>query len=228
MTLADLLSSWAIGRGAGEGARLGADRPKAFVGLGDRVLLAHSVQLLDDHPALDGIVLGGARGLGGAGLAAGDDLVAGKVAASVAGGATRAQSVAAGLEAVPDDADLILVHDAARPFVSAELVSRVLEALAQAECAVPGVPLTDTHQRSSCGDGGGDARSLQLGGGADAAGLFALPCCAAPMRRAAAVLAQPPTVPRLVEAAGAAWRWSRATANIKSHPRGPGGGSARC
>jgi 2-C-methyl-D-erythritol 4-phosphate cytidylyltransferase len=149
--LADLLSSWAIVVGAGEGARLGADRPKAFVGLGDRVLLAHSVQLLDDHPALDGIVLVVPEGWEEPASLLADDLVAGKVAASVAGGATRAQSVAAGLEAVPDDADLILVHDAARPFVSAELVSRVLEALAQADGAVPGVPLTDTIKRHHAG-----------------------------------------------------------------------------
>jgi hypothetical protein len=55
--LADLLTSWAIVVGAGEGSRLGGDRPKAFVGVGDEVMLAHSVRMLDDHPALDGIVL---------------------------------------------------------------------------------------------------------------------------------------------------------------------------
>jgi 2-C-methyl-D-erythritol 4-phosphate cytidylyltransferase len=149
--LADLLSSWAIVVGAGEGARLGSDRPKAFVGLGDRVLLAHSLQLLDDHPALDGIVLVVPEGWEEPASLLADDLVAGKVAAAVTGGATRAQSVAAGLAAVPDDADLILVHDAARPFVSAELVSRVLEALGQADGAVPGLPLTDTVKRHQAG-----------------------------------------------------------------------------
>jgi 2-C-methyl-D-erythritol 4-phosphate cytidylyltransferase len=69
----------------------------------------------------------------------------------VTGGSTRAASVAAGLAAVPDDADLILVHDAARPFATPELVSRVLEALGQADGAVPGVPLTDTVKRVSAG-----------------------------------------------------------------------------
>jgi 2-C-methyl-D-erythritol 4-phosphate cytidylyltransferase len=80
-----------------------------------------------------------------------DELVAGKVAAAVAGGSSRAASVAAGLAAVPDDADLILVHDAARPFAKPELVSRVLEALGQADGAVPGVPLTDTVKRVHAG-----------------------------------------------------------------------------
>jgi len=50
--LADLLSSWAIVVGAGEGARSAADRPKHSSAWATGWLLAHSVQLLDDHPAL--------------------------------------------------------------------------------------------------------------------------------------------------------------------------------
>jgi 2-C-methyl-D-erythritol 4-phosphate cytidylyltransferase len=142
--MADLLTAWAIVVGAGDGARLGADRPKAFVALGDRVLLAHSVELLEEHPAIDGIVLVVPAGWEEPASLLADDLAAGKVAASVAGGATRAESVAAGLGEVPDDADLILVHDAARPFASPELVSAVLAALGDADGAVPGVPVTDT------------------------------------------------------------------------------------
>jgi 2-C-methyl-D-erythritol 4-phosphate cytidylyltransferase len=142
--MAELLTAWAIVVAAGDGTRLGADRPKAFVALGDRVLLAHSVSLLDDHDAIDGIVLVVPEGWEEPASLLADDLVAGKVAAAVAGGATRAESVAAGLAEVPDDADLILVHDAARPFASAELVSAVLEALGEADGAVPGVPVTDT------------------------------------------------------------------------------------
>jgi 2-C-methyl-D-erythritol 4-phosphate cytidylyltransferase len=149
--LADLLTSWAIVVGAGEGTRLGGDRPKAFVGLGDRVLLARSIELFEDHPALDGIVLVVPEGWEEPAALLADDLAAGKVAASVAGGATRAESVAAGLEAVPDGADLILVHDAARPFASAGLVTSLLEALGQADGAVPGLPVTDTVKRVSGG-----------------------------------------------------------------------------
>jgi 2-C-methyl-D-erythritol 4-phosphate cytidylyltransferase len=145
--VADLLTAWAVVVGAGDGARLGADRPKAFVGLGDRVLLAHSVALLEEHPAIDGIVLVVPEGWEEPASLLADDLAAGKVAAAVAGGATRAESVAAGLAEVPDDADLILVHDAARPFASAELVTAVLGALGDADGAVPGVPVTDTIKR---------------------------------------------------------------------------------
>jgi 2-C-methyl-D-erythritol 4-phosphate cytidylyltransferase len=145
--LADLLRTWAIVVAAGDGARLGADRPKAFVKLGGRVLLSHSVELLDDHPAIDGVVLVVPEGWEEPATLLADDLVAGKVAAAVAGGATRSASVACGLAAVPDEADLILVHDAARPFATPGLVTAVLEALSGAEGAVPGVPVTDTVKR---------------------------------------------------------------------------------
>ena len=114
-------------------------------------MLAHSLKMLDDHPAVDGIVLVVPEGWEEPATLLADDLVAGKVAAAVTGGSTRAGSVAAGLAAVPDDADLIVVHDAARPFATPELVSRVLEALGHASGAVPGVPLTDTVKRVSAG-----------------------------------------------------------------------------
>ena len=175
--MADLLTSWAIVVGAGDGLRLGEDRPKAFVGLGEQVMLAHSVRMLDDHPALDGIVLVVPEGWEEPATLLADDLVAGKVAAAVTGGSTRAASVAAGLAAVPDDADLILVHDAARPFATPELVSRVLEALGQADGAVPGVPLTDTVKRVSAGLVVETPDRSAAGGGADAPGV--------PRRRAA-------------------------------------------
>ena len=63
----------------------------------------------------------------------------------VAGGATRSESVRAGLDAVPDDATIVCVHDAARPFASAQLFATVIEAVAGgADAAIPGVPVTDT------------------------------------------------------------------------------------
>jgi 2-C-methyl-D-erythritol 4-phosphate cytidylyltransferase len=149
--VSDLLTTWAIVVAGGDGARLGADRPKAFVGLGDRVLLAWSVEMLDEHPAVDGIVLVVPAGWEEPATLLADDRAAGKVAAAVAGGPSRSQSVAAGLAEVPDDADLIVVHDAARPFATAELVTRVLSGLADAEGAVPGVAVTDTIKRVAGG-----------------------------------------------------------------------------
>jgi 2-C-methyl-D-erythritol 4-phosphate cytidylyltransferase len=63
----------------------------------------------------------------------------------VAGGRTRSESVRNGLAAVPADATIICVHDAARPFASAELYAEVINAVAQgAACAVPGIEVIDT------------------------------------------------------------------------------------
>ncbi|MGZ4793365.1 MAG: IspD/TarI family cytidylyltransferase, partial [Ilumatobacteraceae bacterium] len=63
----------------------------------------------------------------------------------VPGGATRSESVRAGLAAVPPEATIVCVHDAARPFASAQLFEAVIRAVADgADGAVPGVPVTDT------------------------------------------------------------------------------------
>ncbi len=107
--------TWAIVVAGGDGARLGADRPKAFVRLGGRPLLAHSIDLFEDHPAVDRIVLVVPAEWEEPATLLADDLAAGKVAAAVPGGETRALSVAAGLAEVAAAAEAILVHDAARP-----------------------------------------------------------------------------------------------------------------
>jgi len=140
-------STWAIVVAAGEGSRLGAERPKAFVGLGGRPLVAHSIDLMEDHPAVDRIVLVVPSEWEQPATLLADELAAGKVAAAVCGGETRALSVAAGLDAVATDAGAILVHDAARPFASPGLIDRLLGALDDHDGAVPAMPLTDTVKR---------------------------------------------------------------------------------
>jgi len=79
-----------------------------------------------------------------------------KVIAVVPGGATRAASVRNGLDALPADTEIVLVHDAARPLVTPEVIARVLDAAAQVGAAVPGLPLSDTVKRV---DGGGIVRA---------------------------------------------------------------------
>ncbi|MDZ7676523.1 MAG: 2-C-methyl-D-erythritol 4-phosphate cytidylyltransferase [Acidimicrobiales bacterium] len=74
------------------------------------------------------------------------------VDAVVAGGATRAESVRAGLAAVPDAVQIVLVHDAARPAASSALFARVVAAVADgADAVVPGVAVTDTLRRRTGG-----------------------------------------------------------------------------
>jgi 2-C-methyl-D-erythritol 4-phosphate cytidylyltransferase len=145
------VETWAIVVAAGEGTRLGSDLPKAFVGLNGRPLLAYAVELFDDHPAVDRIVLVVPAEWEEPATLLADELVAGKVADAVPGGATRAHSVAAGLGRVPQEAGVVVVHDAARPLATAELVDRVLAGLVDADGAIPGVPVTDTVKRVADG-----------------------------------------------------------------------------
>ena len=147
----EAVETWAVVVGAGDGQRLGSDLPKAFVGLGDQPLLAYSIELFEGHPAVDGIVLAVPEGWEEPATLLADELVAGKVAVAVTGGATRARSVAAALAAVPERAAVVLVHDAARPLAGQELVDRVLGGLAEADGAVPGVPLSDTVKQTQDG-----------------------------------------------------------------------------
>ena len=77
-----------------------------------------------------------------------EELGCGKVVAAVAGGETRADSVRIGVGEVGEDAAVMLVHDAARPLVSDEVVERLLAALNEGwDGAVPGLPLVDTVKR---------------------------------------------------------------------------------
>jgi 2-C-methyl-D-erythritol 4-phosphate cytidylyltransferase len=146
------VSVWAVIAAAGEGERLGLNRPKAFAPLGQRVLLAESVERLEESGWIDGIVVVVPEGWEEPGILLAEELGAAKVTAVVPGGATRAASVRAGVGEVPADADVILVHDAARPLVSDAVVGRVLTALNDGwEGAVPGLEPPDTVKRVARG-----------------------------------------------------------------------------
>jgi 2-C-methyl-D-erythritol 4-phosphate cytidylyltransferase len=142
------VSVWAVLVAAGRGERLGDDLPKAFVRLGGRVLLAESLERLDACPWVDEIVVVAPPGWEEPVIVLAEELALGKVVACVTGGETRAASVRAGLAEVPEDAAVVLVHDAARPLVSDEVVERVLQPLAEGfDGAVPGLPVADTVKR---------------------------------------------------------------------------------
>jgi 2-C-methyl-D-erythritol 4-phosphate cytidylyltransferase len=146
------VSVWAVIAAAGEGQRLGLNRPKAFAPLGQRVLLAESVERLEESGWVDGMVVVVPAGWEEPGILLAEELGAAKVTAVVAGGATRAASVRAGVAEVPADADVIVVHDAARPLVSEDVVGRVLTALNDGwEGAVPGLEPSDTVKRVARG-----------------------------------------------------------------------------
>ncbi len=142
------MSTWAILAAAGSGERLGADRPKAFVALGELPLLATSMERLDESDWIDAIVVAAPPGWEEPSILLAEEIGAGKVSAVVPGGATRAESVRLALAEVPDEAVAVLVHDAARPLVDDEVVGRVLTPLAEGwDGVVPALPLADTVKR---------------------------------------------------------------------------------
>lgn len=140
--------TWAILVAAGSGERLGADRPKAFAPLAGRALVAESLERLDASDWIDAIVVTAPPGWEEATIVLAEDLVVSKLAAVVTGGASRAESVACALAEVPDDAVVVLVHDAARPLVDDDVIERVLAPLAEGyDGVVPGLEVADTVKR---------------------------------------------------------------------------------
>jgi 2-C-methyl-D-erythritol 4-phosphate cytidylyltransferase len=117
------------------------------------VLVAESLERLDASAWIDAIVVVAPPEWEEAVIVLAEELALGKVVACVTGGETRAGSVRAGLAEVPGEADVILVHDAARPLVTDELIERLIQALGEGyEGAVPGLPVGDTIKRVRDGE----------------------------------------------------------------------------
>jgi 2-C-methyl-D-erythritol 4-phosphate cytidylyltransferase len=142
------VSVWAVIVAAGRGERFGADRPKAFVRLGELPLLAEPLRRLDDTPWIDAIVVVAPRDWEEPTILLAEEIGADKVREVVTGGETRTDSVRAGVEAVAGDAVALLVHDAARPLVPDDVVERVLAPLGEGwDGVVPSLALPDTVKR---------------------------------------------------------------------------------
>ncbi len=121
---------------AGSGARFGSDKTRAH--LAAKPVWWHSFHTYSEHPSIDRILI-----------------VAGKenydevrrlapTVAVVRGGPTRQASARIALDAVPVDSEIILFHDAARPFISADLIQAVLDAVRRSGASAPALPVTDT------------------------------------------------------------------------------------
>jgi 2-C-methyl-D-erythritol 4-phosphate cytidylyltransferase len=142
------MSVWAVIVAAGRGERLGLDRPKAFAKLNGRPLLAESLERLEASGWVDSIVVAAPPDWEEPVILLAEELGCGKVVAAVPGGETRAASVRAGLAEVPDDAAVVLVHDAARPVLAEEVVERLMTPLTEGwDGVVPGLPIADTVKR---------------------------------------------------------------------------------
>lgn len=128
---------------AGKGERLGGGLPKQYRLLGGKPVLRHVVERLVGHARVDEVrvVVGPGQEELGRGALAGLD-----VGTLIIGGAERSDSVRNGLGAIDVDG-VVLVHDAARPLCPPDVIDRLLDALADADCAVPVLPVADTLAR---------------------------------------------------------------------------------
>lgn len=139
---------WAVLAAAGRGERLGSDRPKAFARLGGRPLLAESLERLEGSDWIERIVIAAPPEWEEPSILVAEEIGAGKVSAVVTGGASRSESVRLGLADVPEDAAVVLVHDAARPVLPEEVIERVLAPLSEGwDGVVPALPVSDTVKR---------------------------------------------------------------------------------
>jgi 2-C-methyl-D-erythritol 4-phosphate cytidylyltransferase len=142
------VSVWAVLAAAGRGDRLGLDRPKAFAPLGDGVLLGVPLQRLNDSEWIEGIVIAAPPDWEEPAILLSEELACEKVSSSVTGGDSRAESVRSALVEVPEEAAVVIVHDAARPLVSDEVIGRVLAPLSEGwDGVVPALPVKDTVKR---------------------------------------------------------------------------------
>jgi 2-C-methyl-D-erythritol 4-phosphate cytidylyltransferase len=142
------MSVWAVLVAAGRGERLGDSRPKAFARLGELPLLAEPLRRLDESGWIDAVVVVAPPEWEEPAILLAEEVGASKVIACVTGGDSRSASVRAGVAEVPDDAAVILVHDAARPLLPDEVIGRLLGALGDGyDGAVPVLPVTDTVKR---------------------------------------------------------------------------------
>ena len=127
---------------AGQGLRAGGPVPKQFRRIGGDTILRRSLSALLGAPQISSVqpvIRSEDRGLY-------DEAAAGLATLPpVAGGATRQESVRAGLEALEQhDPEIVLVHDAARPFASPTLIARAIDAVQATGAAIPGLPVADT------------------------------------------------------------------------------------
>jgi len=127
---------------AGRGERAGGDVPKQFRLIGGKPMLRWAVESLIRHPAVQSTRIVIAEGQQDSAKQALQGLDIGEL---ITGGAERADSVRAGLEAI--EADAVLVHDAARPFCPPPVVDRLLASLEFFEGAAPVLPVGDTLAR---------------------------------------------------------------------------------
>jgi len=136
---------------AGQGTRMGPNVDKLFLELNGCPLVAHTWRRFDRAPCIDHLVIVVRDGMQGAFAQLAKEHSFTKPFSVVAGGKERQNSVWNGLEALPQDADLVAIQDAARPCTSASLIAATIEAARQFGAAVAAQPVADTIKESRDG-----------------------------------------------------------------------------
>ncbi len=138
------MSVLAIIPAAGMGLRMGGGTPKQFLSLDGVPIFVHTLRKFSGSSVIDMIYLGvRSEEKERVGPALANERLA-KPVRVVDGGATRHETVAKALEAAPADTEVVLVHDAVRPFVGLEMIGRVVEAARRDGAAILGIPSVDT------------------------------------------------------------------------------------
>lgn len=138
----------AIIAAAGAGRRLGAAKPKQLLDIGGGSMLSHSLRAFLEHPRVNEVVVVKPAGPLAVALT---DVGSTQKLRTTDGGARRQDSVANGFDAVDAHTDVILIHDAARPFVSADLISRTIDAAATHGAAIAALQSRDTVKKVDAG-----------------------------------------------------------------------------
>lgn len=132
---------------AGQGLRLKTEVPKALVMIRGRPVVAHAWQVFTDSPLVHSIITVAPADHFRDFQTASERFTARKVIRIIPGGATRSLSVAAGLQAVDPDTDIVLIHDAARPLVTGDMIRLVALAAKEHRAAIVAVPVKPTLKR---------------------------------------------------------------------------------
>ena len=140
-------STAAVIAAGGIGKRLGGDTPKAFTLLGGKPLFIHSFEVFDQHPAVSEIILVVPDDYVDKTKDIIDKITISKKVTVVPGGSERWRSVKNGTVATDNSTEWILTHDAARPFVTKEVIDLLLEKRPVYKCAITATSVADTVRR---------------------------------------------------------------------------------
>ncbi len=131
----------AIIAAGGSGTRLGAPVPKQLLQLGGRTILQRAIDAFRSHPGVAEVIVALPEAI----VAAPPPWLEG--VRLVAGGERRQDSVANAFAAIAADTEIVMIHDAARPFVSADVITRAIDAAATHGAAIVALPVSDTVKR---------------------------------------------------------------------------------